>query len=148
MLSSRASPKFAAAGCQSISRQSALHKHHLSVQPLKITYTGTVKNKGKDKARLTLIASLGRTGPEASLNVLRSLHVLLPLASRVVSPWLQPKQLTRRLDADRLTRVVLAWSILPALLLAVQPLAANNLAAGQPLAWQVSQPRAVGAVPI
>jgi hypothetical protein len=145
MLTSRASPKFAA-GCQSI-RSAKCCTRHFSIQPTKLTYTGFCKSGGKDNARLALVASLGssRTGPEASL---RGLHVLLPLANRVVSPWLQPKQLTRRLDADGLTRVVLAWSILPALLLAVQPFAANNLAAGQPLAWQVSQPMAVGAVTI
>jgi hypothetical protein len=149
MFASRANPKLAA-GCQSISMQSASCTHQFSIQSIRLIYTGVLKSRDKGTARLALAASLGSssTGTEASLNVLRRLHVLLPLASRVVSPWLQPKQLTQRLDVNSLTRVMLAWSILPALLLALQPLAANSLAAAHPPAWQVSQPMAVDALHI
>lgn len=92
-------------------------------------------------------ASSGRShsqGEGSTLGVLPSLHLLLPNIDSILAQHIRPKQLLRRLDADRVSQLLLKWSVLPALLLALQPLAAPSQI-GPGHIWQVRALRSLSA---
>lgn len=84
-------------------------------------------------------ASSGRShsqGEGSTLGLLPSLHLVLPNIENIINRQIRPKQLLKRLDADKASQLLLRWSVVPALLLALQPLAAPSQVGPGPM-WQV-----------
>jgi hypothetical protein len=104
---------------------------------IKLSSTGSEPISSKNS--VIHAASSGRSHSQregGTMGVLPSLHVLLANIENIIPRHIRPSQLLQRLDADASSQMLLRWSVLPALLLALQPLAAPSQVGPGPM-WQV-----------